>query len=636
MRYIGMLPALLLLTSGSLLGAVRFNRRFEELMPVTLMAIIPFLFLFYVFDILLVGFYVLLAALLGCAVYSVVYMIIQKSYRQTARNFFTPAAAVWTALLAVVFLATRNNVPLVWDELRLWAALPKALYMTDALQLGPNSPMYAIMQPYIPGIALFQYFWLKITGAFSDGQLFFAYALFGLSLFLPALKNLRWKHWAVMPLIAVALFVSPLLYFNTDKNDSCFYYISLYVDPNIALLLASGIFLLFAYRMRGAYSYIMLSLTAASLVLLKDDGLLFAAVLVIAAAVITRKMPAPCPDGELQTVKTEKKGRTARMLLAAALPVCCFFIWKLTLLSHAASTETLPLSLAFPGQQQFAIAGKFILALFTKKVINSNFNMLDPVLTYATMAGLTIVGTILIYSSLKKAYRKPFMYASAAFYAGNIAYLFGLMLLYIYRLGERLPSFSRYVSVVLAANTIFLILVLIHLMADEHFDGMVIRKRFIKSTALLAALSLVIFPLRQPHVRVESKNLWIDSKMHAETIRRASEMSNKPVNVYLVIGGDEMKTSLLHQQIYYALLDNGLYIRNFLTETDVTGADGQEAYEDWNKALIDGKYSYVYLVKDDPVFTSQFSQMFIDPIQKETLYRVDAENGRAQLRKAGN
>lgn len=63
---IGLILTFLALSSGSFLGATLNNKKYGEMLPMTCFIIITFLYIFYIFNILLIGFWLLICMMIGC------------------------------------------------------------------------------------------------------------------------------------------------------------------------------------------------------------------------------------------------------------------------------------------------------------------------------------------------------------------------------------------------------------------------------------------------------------------------------------------------------------------------------------------------------------------------------------------
>ena len=187
-----MLITIVLSISGSLLAAAFFKTKFGDSFVITLGAIISFLYLFYIFDNLYIGFLIAIGLCICSYLATIIALLTKKIELSSFCNcFFSPGFFTMFILFVVYRVFVRNSVPILWDELRLWAAVPKALFMTDALQVGKGAYIFPHMQSYFPGLALLQYFFQKANLVYKEWLTFYVYAILGASFFLPAVENVK-------------------------------------------------------------------------------------------------------------------------------------------------------------------------------------------------------------------------------------------------------------------------------------------------------------------------------------------------------------------------------------------------------------------------------------------------------------
>lgn len=336
-----MLAAVLL---GSAALAVLCKRRIEECIPVLLLGVITALYLFYCLNILIVGKYVIYAAFLVLLVLAVVRIGKKRKLagsdcgeehqgRSADASLFcseedlhsdqskatdmwgtedpavsgsasverkglvsselsriiTPALLLFVALSIIFLIFAAGLKPSVWDELRLWAAMPKALHATGALQVGEGSLLYSTMQSYPPGIALLSFFFTSLSGSYSYGSTFAVYWIFAASLVLPALRNMKWKQWYLLPAVGFVILLVPyLLTVNgaSASGDWNYYYVSLYIEPVLGCLMGYAFFQAVKGPFGSGFSLAQFALTLFVLPTLKNVGALYACMAFAAAVVI--------------------------------------------------------------------------------------------------------------------------------------------------------------------------------------------------------------------------------------------------------------------------------------------------------------------------------------------------------------
>ena len=195
---ISLFLTLLILLSGSLLGAVRFHRRFEEIIPITCIGIVMILFLFGLLDHLLWGVYAGIAAAVGIYGY-VAFLCLRKEHRASlARNLFTPGLLIFLVCFCFYLLGDFNLRATVTDEFSHWMYCVKTTTYLDDLSTNPAA--YSSFPSYPPGMCLFQYFFQKIYllakpgMPFSEWRAYLAYQLLLVSMAMPFLRQLSFKR----------------------------------------------------------------------------------------------------------------------------------------------------------------------------------------------------------------------------------------------------------------------------------------------------------------------------------------------------------------------------------------------------------------------------------------------------------
>ena len=116
-----------------------------------------------------------------------------------------------------------------WDEFSHWGIFLKEIYIKNKL---PVEDFCTVAPFYIPGITLFEYFFLNILG-YKEGLAYFAHALFILSeviVVFVGIKQAKLHHvLTYLPSVLIYMLFFPLLFFT------------LYVDATLGLLFGVGL-----------------------------------------------------------------------------------------------------------------------------------------------------------------------------------------------------------------------------------------------------------------------------------------------------------------------------------------------------------------------------------------------------------
>lgn len=182
------------LSSGSVLCAAIWKRRYEEILPITCSIIVMVLFLCGIAGSLFFG--GILVCILGIGTYitAALWVIRNKDWTTFAKNIFTPGFLAFIIIFACVCLFNFGRVAYYWDEFSHWADIVKV--MTTLNDFGTNPESYSIFRSYPPGMSLFQYYALKLSEwttsvPFNEWQLYAAYQIFLFSFMLPFIKELK-------------------------------------------------------------------------------------------------------------------------------------------------------------------------------------------------------------------------------------------------------------------------------------------------------------------------------------------------------------------------------------------------------------------------------------------------------------
>ncbi|MBR2696003.1 MAG: hypothetical protein IKE48_00675 [Parasporobacterium sp.] len=258
-----------------------WNQRIEGCVPIVLMGTMIFLYIFYLFNLLQIGRFLVYAVFAALIILAIVKSVKQKGEggNDVVSYPFTPAIALFLALCITFLIFALSMKPSVWDELRLWAAMPKALHFSEALQVGEGSLLYSTMQSYPPGMALLIYFFTALSPGYSYGSAFAIYWIFSAALILPAMKKYRWSQWYVVPLVFFVFILIPIILTVNGggaSGDWAYYYTSLYIDPMLGIFLGMAFFRAVKEPFHDCDSLIGFTFTLAVLPMLKNVGAIYA------------------------------------------------------------------------------------------------------------------------------------------------------------------------------------------------------------------------------------------------------------------------------------------------------------------------------------------------------------------------
>ena len=592
----GFIFAFILLTSSNFIFSF-YNKRFEETLIISMGGIILFLYLFYIFNFLNIGYYILLIFLSGLLLYSVYKFTKAKNKKEILLNYFTPGFIIYTVCFIIIFLIVRHREVLLWDELRLWGAYPKALYYDGVLQLGNGVKLLSYMQSYQPGMPLFQFFFTKSAFAFKESYLFLSYALLCLSALLPITKKLTYKKWYLIPVFILILLFVPLFLANSRFDDLTYYY-TLFIEPALGIFFAYTLYLS-TQKMDNKIDKAAFYLSLSTLVLLKDTGIIFALTSCLSYFFIHRK-----------EVKKNKKERF-KLLIPILLCISLFFSWKVIQKINNTDNmygQKMDMSEITTFFTNMTDEQKEILSSFLQKskspIFDSNFDRLEPYINFYTVSIFILSGMIIIICLKKKNEKRVFKIATIWYFIGSSIFVLGTLALYLFSL-HGVECFQRYTSVVLTAGILFNIMVVT--------NGILNNEKIFNILGLYIALFFVMAtPMKSPYNMDYLVEYAEKSKYLTDVVLENVKSDEKLALVYGSSTAEELEGVIYDHHIYMNLIDEG-----YMFPISCTLSLHEINYQDYD-------YIYLFIIHDEDI--EEMSKIANEPVEKTTLYKIENNN----------
>lgn len=626
------LLTLLILLSGSLLGAVRFQRRFEEILPLTCIGIVLILFLFGLMDHLLWGVYAVVAAVLGIYAYAAFLCLGSAPCRAgLVRNLLTPGLVIFLGFFCLFALCDFNRLASVWDEFSHWMYCVKTTtYLND---FSTNPAAYSGFPSYPPGMCLFQYFFQKLYQLakpgmpFSEWRAYFAYHILMVAPAFPFFRKLSFRKPVSILLGGALLFVLPLTFYEQA-------YARIYIDVFLSMLAGFAFAAVLLDRDSDSLTALQLSAYCAMLVLSKDVGLFFACFAGIAYLA-----------GRLCVLLSRENRPSFRpaALLPAGLPLASALVTKLLWKWEVVTSGC---RVRFDGKIDFLqYTQMFFLKnddTYRQESVNrfkeAFFTFCLPcrfegITCFMVFCLLTLLLSLAAWRLISKDFPKSATIVTAVIlFASVCVYVYSLGASYVYKFTQRealeLASYDRYIWMP------FLVLWVVIGMAAFWL----ISHRESEKQALLLSLCCLtvvaaITPLRQvfDYLTQETINTAYDTRSPffplAETI---GEFCEEGDDVYLICQGFNDFAPLVIRTVAYPARYSSDLGPRFGSEADSTPnfAVSKVTAEEWRECLL-SKYEYVAVFRTDDFFTDTYGVLFEDPSQiaDDTLFRVDPERG---------
>lgn len=604
----------------ALFGTVISGRRFEEVLPVGMIALVLWTYAFGLCGALGAG---LVTALAGGVLLGALALILILTRRRAfpKGRFFTPAFFAYLALLALAAYVSFGRVAANWDECSHWATVVKAMTYEGAFSTNPDC--HILFRSYPPGAAVYQYFYQAanrlFTGApFTEWLLFFAYDAFCLALLMPLLRLIDKKRWLYTPLFCAVLAALPLCWFDAM-------YASLYIDGLLALL---ALYALSCFRFGtrgGAFDALACCTALAMLVLVKDAGLFFAILIPLFALI-----SAWIAEGKAFW----RPGRLWPYAAGWAAAGLAKWSWSREVAQSGVrvmfneSIDPVQLWRILTGAEtgyQRTILENYVQKFFSPAL---SLGPLDISFCMIFLA-LTALTVLLFLLARKRGGGKKRAYAAMLNPLWlTVVYILGLGVLYLFKFGRyegiHLASYARYIKIGFIVWSLALAA-----------EWMLYLTRYAKkplwpaicTAAAVLAGALFVSGLG-PMLTRKSVAESVETQAPAAAAAALVEAQAEPdARIYVL-------TQALDGYEYYQL-------RYLLYPRRVNGdafSIGQAFYEgdiwtramdaeEWREILTDGGYGYVLVYRANDYLNEAFAPLFAAGAEDGTLYRYDTDAG---------
>lgn len=259
-----------IIISGSISIAYKFKKKVCETLPISFFLIMIILYISGLFQGLRIGVYIIEF------LYPILFFIciINAIHKKEIKSFFKTYILnydllIFTILFSVFGASTYNRIFTACDDYGYWSMAAKNMYYLDDFVTNPNSIIRLIYPPFP---TILQYFFEKIIGENRQGIELFATVLFGLTLLLPLLKNIKSKYKTAYLCMFFVILSIPAIFIES------WFYLTIYVDSLLGLLIG---YILFEYYTEDKDSFyiISLGLSMAVLTLIKPTGVFIALII---------------------------------------------------------------------------------------------------------------------------------------------------------------------------------------------------------------------------------------------------------------------------------------------------------------------------------------------------------------------
>ena len=607
-------------------------------LPTTVFGITAVLYAFGIFDLLLVGFWVVLAGIALATAVSLALLIKNKELLSHLKSLLSPGLAIFVSLALFSFLLTRGMQLSSWDEFSHWGTIVKATFLFDAV--GPYNAVELGFRSYPPSLSLFEYFVTRLGGAWLEGNIFWAYQLIIWSLFTPFFAQLTWRRWGRLIAVVPLVFVTPLAFFNSLNVTL--------IDPLLGMLFGYALAISYVGNILQWRLALHVGLAIFMLTLAKDAGTFMAALVVLLYLVRLFAAKKISPEewswkrfallGSIPTLSLLASNQSWSALVRARVEAPAFSnpidigeffgalrgegpdYWQEVISTFGFGISNYPIN----NDGALAIPQLQLIVLFT--LVLAGFEWLVS-RRMGRRFGFASVGTVII---------------------GAIAYTYGLLVLYLFRFGEyeavRLASYERYLGTYWAGVVLFVALVVIWLVGSSYQSepslGIQAKTEGFAELAVAGVLAIALFVLSPVQKLAE---FFASPNEYSAQIRSQFEPVLEQARTSGIKPGDKVWIISQHTSGFeYWVLRYSLMENETNSATWSLGSKGDEndvwtvskSASEWAQELAD--YDYVVIFRATDSFVSEFGGLFDNPADatSSSVFKVENVDGSISLTKA--
>lgn len=254
--------------------------RFETILPLALMALSIFIFIFTVL------FHNISAGVLVAVIFSLFFIpfsIFDKDRVKTFKEkIFTPGLVIFVILyVSLILLNWQRIVPMLSDTSMHWAPHVWTMWLRNDFYTSPTLSI-VIHGDYPPMLQLFELILCKLTRTYSENILFVAIQIISFSMILPVFDRLKWGdkkniyHTLLIFLLVLLIIFVPSMFFVSG------FYSNLEVDTALSFIFAYGFYLSISESKKTTISGLLkISLCMTFLCLTKQIAILFALIIFV-------------------------------------------------------------------------------------------------------------------------------------------------------------------------------------------------------------------------------------------------------------------------------------------------------------------------------------------------------------------
>ena len=565
-----------------------FKKKFEECLPLSIFSSILVLYVAGLFAQLRMGVVIAIGISYVLFLAGLTKSLIKKEMKEYVVNIFSVGFVIFLLALAFIYYMTAGRLLSRFDEFTHWGLTVKNFILFDGYANVAGSTTHGA--GYQPGISLFCYYFTALRRYMNECDVLQAMNIYTVAMLLVVYRKITWKR------IIIGIFMLPLIFIMPWLCVSAIIpYNTLYVDCAMAVTFGSMLFHYYTHEQEGFLYYGML-LYSAVIILIKP-GSEFFALMVLGMVILDVLLFRRKEFGQM----CKKAGRWLLPVLYVVISAASYLSLKLFTAHH----HMLQVFDYIEVTEEHTMSADAILENFRAALFNMSSDgkfKLSYVLWLAVFA------------------------------------LIGLFIVLFAKEGAHLASMDRYMYTYILGALVFLVFMLVHWIITR-FGGfgnilILIPVGIILAFAPWKKLTADMITCQETISKTMAK------RMEYEFVEQLpKKLDPKKDRVYFIC---QDSNGYEYQVSYYLATPVALsydYAMGWslgtpYSESDVWTLDMSK--EEWEKALNEGGYTYVYIYNADKQFRSRYGDLFDNPgaISDNTCYKITKQSGHVVLVRA--
>ncbi|MBR2696366.1 MAG: hypothetical protein IKE48_02535 [Parasporobacterium sp.] len=601
-----------------------FKRKFAAMMPLSVFSSILVLYVFGLFGKMKLGVIVFIGIAFVLFLLGLSKSIVRREMKTYVSNVFSFGLLFFLAALILIYYMTDGRLLSRFDEFTHWGLTVKNYMIFDGFANVAGSTTHGA--GYQPGISLFCYLFTSLRDQVNECDMLKAMDVFIVSMLLPIFRRISWKRFVFgIFLIPFVLFLPWLFATNIIP------YNTLYIDAAMAVTFA---FLLTHYytNIQCKVTYFVLGMGSAAMILIRPGSEAFA--LMILCMVILDVLLFRRP----QFAAMCKKGGWIMPVFYVVLSVASYLSWRI----FTTANKMMQVFDYINPEGQGAAASESITSNFfaAMRQIPSKATIKIPYLMWIVVFAILAFLVILMTKGARERARS--IVFSVLVIIGYVLYAGALLYMYTHLFsayeGTTLASLDRYMTTYIMGATIFFLYMLVERIF-ERFGGL---------GNILILIPVAVILAFTPWSKVVA-----DMFNCRETVEKTIENRAE----YYILEEEIKNLDYTKDRVYFIAQNSNGYeyqVAYYLSTPVSLSYDYEMGWslgfpysdediwtlemtaDDWEKALIEGGYTHVYLYRVDKQFRHRFGELFEyeTTISNDSIFEVDVTGGHVVLRRA--